>query len=187
MDDLSQIRNYLRVRALITGQEFTLASGKKSSVYLDCKQVTLWGPSLASISRLFVDELQKIAERPTYVAGVSIGGDPLVAGVLFEADRRKWSLEGLLIRKEAKDHGRSVGRRWEGREPKSSDRIWLLEDVISTGKSSLSAAQYMNEAGFPLAGILSIIDREMGGQESLSKSLGLPVRSLLKLSQLTDT
>jgi orotate phosphoribosyltransferase len=187
MDDLKALISDLKTRALIQGEEFTLASGIKSSVYVDCKQVTLWGPSLARISRLFLKELRSISPKPAVAAGVSIGGDPLVAGVLMEAERSQWPLEGLLIRKEAKDHGRSQGRRWEGRQPSSADTIWLLEDVISTGKSSLSAAQYLFEAGFKLGGILSIVDREMGGNEKLTKELKIPVRSLLRLSQLTDT
>jgi orotate phosphoribosyltransferase len=187
VDDLNLLISDIRKRALIKGQQFTLASGKTSDVYVDCKQVSLWGPSLEKISRLFFKKLSDRKIVPKIVAGVSVGGDPLVAGFLLEAQRLGIALEGMLIRKEAKDHGRSAGRRWEGRPPQAGADIWLLEDVISTGKSSLSAAEYLRNEGFALAGILAIVDREMGGTDTLAKGLNIPVLSLMKLSQITDT
>lgn len=186
MAELKNLIGDIRKRALIQGQEFTLASGKKSSVYVDCKQVTLWSPSLNRISKLFFDKLAEKDCLPKIAAGVSVGGDPLVAGFILECQRRGIEMEGMLIRKEAKDHGRSAGRRWEGRQPDSGAEIWLLEDVISTGKSSLSAAEYLKEEGFKLSGIIAIVDREMGGVESLAKGLGIPVLTLMGLSQITD-
>jgi orotate phosphoribosyltransferase len=172
----------IRDRALRTGVKVTLASGQVSDTYVDSKQITLHGPSLRQLARWMTDLLERQSPKPTVIAGVSIGGDPLVASVIVEAAARGWSVTGLLIRKEAKGHGTSTGKRLEGPVPAKDAVIWLLEDVVSTGGSALSAISALSEAGYKLAGALCLLDREMGGVQLLSTAIQAPVLPLATLS-----
>ena len=178
------LKKYMRERAVMKDVQVTLASGQASNFYVDCKKVSLHGPALQALSEVFCEELEKLAPKPKAVAGVSVGGDPIIAGILVIAAQKDWPLEGLLVRKEAKKHGLSSGKAVEGARLGSGDAVWLLEDVISTGGSSLVAAQHLREEGFNLAGIYCIVDREMGGAQRLEEELKIPVRSLFKKAEL---
>ena len=175
----------LKNRALLKGAHLTLASGQASGgIYVDCKRITLHGPSLKVVSHAVVDFFNEKGLRPKQVAGVSVGGDPLVAGVLLEANSLGWELSGLLVRKEPKKHGASQGKAVDGPAPEAGQSVWLLEDVVSTGGSSLKAAHYLRDEGYHLGGVLCLVDREMGGIWSLADNLQVPVLSLVTLSQL---
>lgn len=174
----------LKTRALQKGN-FKLASGQNSTYYLDCKGVTLHGPSLQMVSAAFWAHLKTKSPQPRLVAGVSVGGDPLVAGIALEAAKEKVEVSCLLVRKEPKTHGLSVGKAVDGGihiDPQNG--VWLIEDVISTGGSSLKAANYLKAEGFKLEGILVLVDRKMGGVESLTKTLNVPVESLLTVDEI---
>jgi orotate phosphoribosyltransferase len=182
-DDLnSRVLHLLRTRALVQGVEVKLASGKPSNFYIDCKRISLHGPSLALVSQAFFEMLK--VDAPSHVAGVSVGGDPLVAGVIIEAARESLEWGGLLVRKEKKAHGMSQGRAVDGVLGKETRSVWLVEDVVSTGGSSLTAARHLLEEGYPLRGIVCLVDREMGGPEMLKKELGLPVHALFRVSEV---
>lgn len=178
------LKNYMRERAVMKDVNVTLASGQASNFYVDCKRVSLHGPALLSLSEVFFEELQKLSPKPVAVAGVSVGGDPIIAGILTIAAQKNWALEGLLVRKEAKKHGLSSGKAVEGARLKAHGPVWLVEDVVSTGGSSLVAAQHLRDEGFRLAGIFCIVDREMGGAQKLAEELKIPVRSLFKKAEL---
>jgi orotate phosphoribosyltransferase len=185
---MKTLLDHLKQDALKTGVDIVLASGQRSNYYVDSKQVSLQGPSLALIGAEFWKLLETQSPRPDSVAGVSIGGDPLAAAALLEAHRKGVSLEAFLIRKEAKGHGATQGGRIEGRKHlrPSLKSLWLLEDVISTGGSSLSAAKHLLEEGYPLKGVACILDREMGGAERLSSELGVPVLALYRIRDVLE-
>jgi orotate phosphoribosyltransferase len=184
-DNSHTLAALLKKRSLKKGAPITLASGKVSDIYVDCKMSTLHGPSLEVIGDAMWNFLApKLQRGDFFVAGVSVGGDPLVAATLLSAARAGKELEGLLIRKEPKAHGASQGRAVDGFEPRQGVGVWLVEDVVSTGGSSLKAAQYLIKEGYQLDGILAILDREMGGIDALRKELGCEVAALLTLSQL---
>ena len=185
---MKSLLEYLQQDALKTGVDLVLASGQRSNYYVDTKQVSLQGPSLALIGEEFWTLLQKQTPRPDCVAGVSLGGDPLASAAILEAHKKGVHLEAFLIRKEAKAHGATHGSRVEGRKHLRNElkSLWLLEDVISTGGSSLSAAKHLIEEGYPLRGIVCILDREMGGVEKLSTELGLPVLALYRIRDVLN-
>jgi len=186
--DLKELVRLFRERDAVSYPSgVKLASGKESSVYVNCKRLTLWGKSLGVLCGCLVTKLAKVDPQASAVAGVSVGGDPLVAGVLLEACRRTWPLEGLLIRKDVKKHGLSAGRHVEGCEPIKAPRVWVLEDVISTGASSLDALAKLRAEGYQPVGVLAIVDRQMGGLEKIQADGGVPAQALLSLSQLSDT
>ena len=176
----------LKKRAVKSGVDIKLASGVRSSVYVDCKLATLHGPSLELIGRDLWEKVKILSGggKNVFVAGVSVGGDPLVAAVLLAAHQEGCSLEGLLIRKEPKAHGASSGKAVDGFAPRQGFDVYLLEDVITSGGSSKRAAEFLKNEGYNLKGIVALVDREAGGVEALRNELGVHVETLTRLSQL---
>ncbi|QDT16821.1 orotate phosphoribosyltransferase [Alienimonas californiensis] len=156
-------------RALKFG-DFTLASGQKSSHYLDGKQVALHAEGLRLISAGFL-ELAADWEYDA-VGGMSIGADPLIGGVLCLSDRT--DLVGAMIRKEAKGHG--TGRYVEG-PLQGGQRVLIVEDVVTTGGSSLKAIERLREFGAEICGVVAIVDRLQGGDAAF-EAAGVPLKSL---------
>ena len=160
--------------------DFSLASGKKSSHYVNCKPVSLSGPGLLSISSLF---LKQINEGVSGVAGLTLGADPLVSGVVMLAAQSDIDLIGLIVRKEAKGHG--TGAWLEGPLPPKGSVITVLEDVVTTGGSSLKAVEQLRNQGYLVNQVLAIVDREEGGVDAMSKA-DLDLNSLFLLKEIVD-
>ena len=173
-----KLLNLLAIHAYKNGQ-FTLSSGKTSTRYVNCKPVTLSGTGLALTSQLMFENVQidSIA-----VAGMTLGGDPLVSGVAISAASVGRNLDALIIRKEPKGHGTSA---WiEGPLPPKGSLITILEDVVTTGGASLKAAFHLREAGYLVNRIVSIVDRMEGGFEAIAKE-GLELVSIFSLNEIS--
>lgn len=165
----------VRERALKFGN-FTLASGKQASYYLDGKQVTLHSEGLRLVSLGFLDVLKEFEFDA--VGGMSIGADPLVAGVLTVAAEQGRSLAGFLVRKEPKGHG--TQKFIEG-PVKAGMKAVLVEDVVTTGGSSLLAAERAREFGLDVVMVAAVVDRCEGGRKAFEEK-GLAFRSLLTIA-----
>ena len=160
--------------------DFSLASGKKSTHYVNCKPVSLSGSGLLSISSLF---LKQINESDSGVAGLTLGADPLVSGVVMLAAQSSIDLSGLIVRKEAKGHG--TGAWLEGPFPPKGSVITVLEDVVTTGGSSLKAVEKLRHEGYLVNQVLAIVDREEGGGDAMSKA-DLDLTSLFFLKEIVE-
>ncbi len=160
--------------------DFSLASGKKSSHYVNCKPVSLSGPGLLSISTLF---LNQIDENNSGVAGLTLGADPLVSGVVILGAQSGIDLSGLIVRKEAKGHG--TGAWLEGPLPRKGSVITVLEDVVTTGGSSLKAVEKLRTKGYLVKKVLAIVDREEGGENAMNKA-DLDLNSLFSLTEIIE-
>ncbi len=167
----------VRERALKFG-EFTLVSGKKASYYLDGKQVTLCAAGAWLIGEAILDELG--TPLPAAVGGMSIGADPITGAVVTAAGSRGLELDGFLVRKEPKGHG--LGRYIEG-PVKKGDEVVIVEDVVTTGGSSLTAIERCEEFGLRVRKVIAIIDRLEGGGENF-QSRGYELQSLLTIRDL---
>ena len=154
---------------------FTLASGKKSSHYLNCKPVSLNGEGLELISNLF---LEVIDSRSKAVAGLTLGADPLVSGVITIAASRGLYLDALIIRKEIKNYGTKAGI--EGPNLKEGTTVPVLEDVVTTAGSAIKAIKKLRENNYFVNEVLAIVDREEGGCEAL-KEESIQLKSLFSM------
>jgi orotate phosphoribosyltransferase len=157
---------------------FTLASGRTSAHYVNCKPVSLSGLGLALLGRLLLPEVEGEAAA---VAGLTLGADPLVSAVALQAALEGRPLDALIVRKEAKGHG--TGAWLEGPLPAPGARITVLEDVVTSGGSALKAAQQLRAAGYAVRRVVAIVDRGEGGQAALEAE-GLELRSLFPLDQV---
>ena len=157
---------------------FTLASGRTSSHYVNCKPVSLSGLGLALLSAQMLDLVEPGAVA---VAGLTLGADPLVSGVAQAAALAGQALDALIVRKEAKGHG--TGAWLEGPLPEPGGRITVLEDVVTTGGSSLKAVKQLREAGYVVERVVTIVDRQEGGLAAMQEA-GLELRSLFQLDEV---
>ena len=157
---------------------FTLASGRSSHHYVNCKPVSLSGTGLALLgARMLVHvETEAVA-----VAGLTLGADPLVSAVAMQAALEGRAVDALIVRKEAKGHG--TGAWLEGPLPEPGSRITVLEDVVTTGGSALKAVNQLREAGYVVDRVVAIVDRQEGGREAM-EAAGLELRSLFLLEEV---
>ena len=158
--------------------EYTLSSGKKSEHYVNCKPVTLSARGITLASLLMLKEV----DTP-YVAGLTLGADPLVSGVALVSALENKMVNALIVRKEAKGHGTQA---WiEGLLPPEKTEITVLEDVITTGGSAVKAVHKLRDAGYVVNRIVSIVDRQEETEaDDLMKKEGLELYSIFKLQEL---
>jgi orotate phosphoribosyltransferase len=169
-----------RLLALLRERSFErkkviLSSGRESDFFLDCKQTVLTAEGHALVGELMFDALSRLP-RCEAVAGVALGGCPLASAVSLVSYQKGRPLPALYVRKETKDHGSR--RLIEGdRSMVPGMPVVLLEDVITTGASTLDAASKLSQAGVKVVGVVVVVDRLEGGAEALEHA-GLPVVSL---------
>ncbi len=180
MQHRSQLIELFRQRALKFG-EFTLASGKKASYYLDGKQITLHSEGLRLVSEGLLEILEGVNFQA--IGGMSIGADPIIGGVLAAAGARGRDLLGFLVRKESKGHG--TQRYIEG-PVQPGMKVVIVDDVVTTGGSSLLAIDRIQEFGCEVVQVVAIVDRMEGGAANFA-ARNLPLKSLLTIEDFGIT
>lgn len=165
----------VRQHALRFGN-FTLASGKTASYYLDCRQVTLHPEGANQIAAGMLEAMRD--NLPDCVGGMAIGADPITASIVTLAGMNQLPLRGFMVRKEAKQHG--MGRLVEGPVTTGMSCI-IVEDVVTSGGSALQAAQAAREFGLEVRGVMAVIDRLEGGRKAFDAA-GLSLTTLLDIT-----
>src|SRR5947208_8825408 len=167
----------LREHALVIG-EVTLSSGQTAQYYVDAKRALLRPVAFRAAGELIAAEA---AERgASAVGGMTMGADPLAcAAIAAEGGER---LVAFFVRKERKDHGL---QRWiEGPELDPGTRCLVVEDVVTTGGSTVRAIERIREEGLEVAGVTSVVDRLAGGAEAIEAAARAPYRPLLTIDDL---
>ena len=160
--------------------EYTLSSGKKSQHYVNCKPVILNGKGLFYASCLLLEEVE---DDSVAVAGLTLGADPLVSGVVTVSAIDEVDLDALIIRKEPKGHG--TESQVEGKLPPKGSKITVLEDVTTTGGSSLKAVNVLRNLGYTVDTVLSIVDRQEGATEGFLMN-GIKLKSLFTIDDFDE-
>jgi orotate phosphoribosyltransferase len=173
--DRDALITLIRQKALRFGQ-FTLASGKKATYYLDGKQVTLDPAGSPLVAEGLLDLLQA-GPMPAAVGGMSIGADPITAAVVTMSAVRGTPLRGFMVRKEAKGHG--THQYIEG-PVQPGEEVVIVEDVVTTGGSSLTAIDRAEAFGLKVLGVMAIVDRMEGGAAAFAQR-GYKLSSLLTI------
>lgn len=181
MSDWDKLKDLVRQRSYREG-DFTLASGQKSTFYIDLKATTLHPDGAYLIGRLAVAKAREQKWNIDAVGGLTLGADPIATAVSLAAREAKLQWPAFIVRKEPKKHGTS--RYIEGVENlKAGAKVLVLEDVVTTGGSSLKAIERLREAGYEPVAVLTVVDREQGGAEAF-RQVGVELASLLKISDL---
>ena len=176
-----RLLSILAERSARRGQ-FTLASGRQSTLYIDARLTTMSPDGLALIGPLALAALRDVDWRVQAVGGLTLGADPISYAIAYASAETNTPLRAFTVRKEAKAHG--TGRLIEG-PFQAGDRVAVIEDVITTGGSALRAVEAVRAAGGTVAGVLALVDREEGGRDALV-SAGLPVVALARASDIVE-
>lgn len=179
---LGALIDLLRHRSLIHG-DFVLASGRRSTYYIDARRTTMSGEGLSVIGALGLARLHALGWHPRALGGLTLGADPVAYAIAHAAHLAGERLDAFTVRKQAKTHG--TARRIEGCFS-AGDPVVVVEDVITTGRSALEAVDGLRAAGGVVLGVLAVVDREEGGRAAIEAS-GLPVDTLVTVSGLGVT
>jgi orotate phosphoribosyltransferase len=159
---------------------FTLVSGRRSPYYFDCKATTLDPEGVFLIGEVVLDAIQPLIGESDIRAlgGLTLGADPISISTSIAANRRGYRISPLIVRKEPKLHGT---QKWIEGDLKSVRNAVVIDDVITTGGSTITAIERMRESGLVVMRAVVIIDRDEGGRERIENE-GVPVISLFKRS-----
>jgi len=160
---------------------FTLASGRQSSLYIDARITTMSPDGLAVIGPLGLEAIRGAGWNADSVGGLTLGADPIAYAIAYASAATDAPVRAFTVRKEAKTHG--TGRLIEG-PFKPGDSVVVIEDTITTGSSALRAIDAVREGGGSVVGVLALVDREEGGREAL-EAKGHRVISLASASEIT--
>ena len=182
-----QLRALLQEKSIYRG-EFTLASGAKSDFYVDARLTTLDPRGACLIGEvgweLVKETSSRLGKRVNAIGGLTMGADPVALSIGIAAQRQESSspLQVFTVRKAAKEHGRQ--KRIEGNFS-SGDSVVIVDDVITTGGSTIQAIDAIEEAGGQIAFVIVLVDREEGGRANIEKR-GYKVVPIFTRADLTD-
>jgi orotate phosphoribosyltransferase len=175
-DARERLVDELRAHALVIG-EVTLTSGRTAQYYVDAKRAILLPAGFRALGELVAAEATKLGA--TAVGGLTRGADPVACAALAAGAEVK----AFFVRKERKEHGL---QRWvEGPLLEPGERCLIVEDVVTTGGSTIQAIERVREEGFEVAGVASVLDRLAGGGEAIeAASNGAPYRALTTIDDV---
>ena len=169
----------LRTRSLRVG-DFVLASGKRSTYYIDCRLTTMHAEGLTLIGALGLGAVRAQGWEADAVGGLTLGADPVAYAIAAASFASPPPIHAYTVRKAAKAHG--TGKRIEGCfEPGA--RVVVIEDVITTGGSARDAIAAVRAEGGRVLGVLAVVDRGEGGREAIAQD-GVPVHALFHVDEL---
>ena len=181
--DRDRLRHILTTISVRRGQEFVLASGRRSSVYVDARLTTCRAEAMPLIGRLFLARMRERGWRPAAVGGLTMGADPIVVAVARESlDDGGTPINAYLVRKEAKGHG--MRKQIEGLVETGALDVVVVDDVCTTGDSTVKAIEASREAGLNVLGAICLVDREEGARENIEGVLACPFERIFTLPEL---
>jgi orotate phosphoribosyltransferase len=181
MDDRARLRALLVERSVRVG-DFTLASGARSSYYVDARRTTMCAEGQFLVGKLAWELVRRSTPEVTHVGGLTMGADPVAYAIAHRSWIEGQPLNAFSVRKQAKEHG--LGQKIEGGLPTGA-RCLVVEDSMTTGGSALQAIDAVRAAGATVVAALTIVDREEGARAALD-ALGIPLLFLYTGRELRE-
>ena len=179
MTDLEALHQLLQARSVRRG-DFVLASGRRSTYYIDARLTTMSAEGQVLIGRAGLAAIRAKGWKPSAIGGLTMGADPVAYAVAAASASSPPIIDAFSVRKEAKKHG--TAKRIEGNFAPGREVV-IAEDVITTGGSALQAIEAVLAEGGTVLGVLAIVDREEGGREAII-SQGIEVVALTTTTSL---
>ncbi|MEI6915514.1 MAG: orotate phosphoribosyltransferase [Armatimonadota bacterium] len=158
--------------------DFVLASGARSSFYLDCRLVTLNPVGALLVGGFVIDYAKSLGV--TCIGGPTLAADPIVGAAVGLSPLHDWPCEGFIVRKAAKEHG--AGKLIEGHLPEGKP-VLMVEDTITTAGSVMKAVEAVRERGNQVAAVWGLVDRLSGGREALAE-IGVELRTMFTIEDV---
>ncbi len=179
MTDVASLERLLLERSVRRG-DFVLASGARSSYYIDCRLTTMSAAGMVLIGQLGLEAIRAASWPADAIGGLTMGADPVAYAIAAASAHAGTPIDAFSVRKEAKGHG--TAQQIEGNF-RAGARVVVVEDVITSGGSAEKAIAAVTAAGGQVAGVLAVVDREQGGRQRL-EGAGHKVVSLTTSSRL---
>jgi len=162
----AELIRMLNKKSVVFSQEpvFKLVSGKFSDFYVNCKPTTLNSRGIHLVGFLILNAIKE--DGVVAVGGLTFGADPIAVATAFAAELNKTSLQAFSVRKEKKDHGIS---KWIEGDLAENDRVAIIEDVVTTGGSTIKAIERVRSENLEVASVVVLVDRQEGGVEEIRK------------------
>ncbi len=141
---------------------FKLVSGRMSNYYFNCKAVTLHPEGMYLIGNIIFDMIKESGAKG--IGGLTLGADPIADAVAYTSYLRKKPIEAFVVRKTAKSHGTM---QWIEGNIRGGDKVIIVDDVITTGKSTIEAITRAKEGGLEIVKVIALVDRQEGGKENI--------------------
>ncbi|HOO71757.1 MAG TPA: orotate phosphoribosyltransferase [Spirochaetota bacterium] len=181
-NDREQLFNLLYTRSFMYREDppFKLVSGRESFYYFDCKGTTLHGEGVALTGKVMFEALRPLIEKGAIqgIGGLTLGADPISVSTAIAAFHQGMPVSPLIVRKEPKKHGT---QKWIEGDLENVKGVVVIDDVITTGGSTITAIEHMRESGLTVVKAAVVVDREEGGRENIEKT-GVEVISLFTRS-----
>ena len=172
----------LLVQRSVRVGDFVLASGARSTYYVDCRTTTTHAEGQHLVGTLALEAIRGAGLAPDAVGGLTMGADPVAYAIAHASHHQPPAVHAFSVRKEPKAHG--TGKRVEGCFA-AGQRVVVVEDVITSGKSALQACDAVEAEGGVVIGVMALVDREGGGREAI-ESRGYPVHVLYQVGELLE-
>jgi orotate phosphoribosyltransferase len=180
-DSRSELLALLAQKSFRLG-EFRLSSGATSDYYVDCRTTTLDARGAHLTGEVFLDEITRRKWQIEAIGGLTLGADPIAVAVALISGQRGTPIQAFLVRKAEKGHG--ARRRIEGYF-QSGARVVIVDDVCTTGASTIQAIEAAREAGFEIIAVMCLLEREeAGGRANIERAAGVPFVSLFTAAEL---
>jgi orotate phosphoribosyltransferase len=175
-DAREELISLLRKHSLVLG-DVTLSSGKKTTYYIDARRTVMRPDGQRAAGELIARHATDLGARA--VGGPVMAAIPLACAAISVPEGR--DLVGFFVRKERKEHGL---QRWVEGGTEPGDRVLVVEDTVTTGGSTVSAIERIRDEGFEIAGVLSLVDRLVGGGEAIAAAAGAPYEALTTIDDV---
>ena len=159
---------------------FKLVSGRMSNYYFNCKAVTLHPEGMYLIGNIIFDMLRNSDVKG--IGGLTLGADPIAGAVTYTSYLRKKPIEAFVVRKTAKAHGTM---QWIEGNIQAGDKVVVVDDVITTGKSTIEALTRAKEGGLEVVKVIALVDRQEGGKENI-EALGHKVETVVTREEVME-
>lgn len=181
--DRDSLKQILKTHSVRFG-DFVLASGQRSNLYVDCRLTTLRAEAMPLIGRLMLEKMRERGWAPDVVGGLTMGADPVVTAVARESLDLGTPIDAFLIRKEAKKHGRQ--KFIEGIDEPAGKKVVIVDDVCTTGGSTIKAIEASRQAGMDVLGALCLVDRDQGGRAAIEEEHKCPFDCVFRMAELVE-
>jgi orotate phosphoribosyltransferase len=159
---------------------FRLVSGRVSNYYFNCKAITLSPEGMYLIGNIIYDRIKDLQVKG--IGGLTLGADPIADAVAYTSYLHKKPIEAFVVRKSAKSHGTM---QWIEGNIAAGDSVVIVDDVITTGKSTIEAITRSKEAGLHIVKVIALIDRQEGGREAI-RELGYDVDAIVTREEVME-
>jgi len=159
-----------------------LASGQRTGVYVDAKLTTYRAEAMPYVGRLFLEKIEQLGLQPSAVGGLTLGADPIAMAIAREGLESGKTINAFVVRKQPKPHG--MQRFIEGLSETNGVKAVIVDDVCTTGDSTIKAIEHARDAGLNVLAAICLVDRNSGAVENIAERFSIRLHKIFTLEEI---